>query len=94
MSNARMAAHTASSWQSQPHVWKKMAPAAGSGSRITARPCRPMTRSRLTTPSSSSVARLRRRAVASANAKSAMPIPTKTSRLVIAQAGIRAVRTT
>ena len=40
MSNARIATQTARSCISQPSVWKRIAPAAGSGAFITAEPCR------------------------------------------------------
>ena len=72
-----------------------MASVAPTGERMTLSPCRDIVTSRRTAPTPSSVRAVGRVfALTKAKAKSATPMPTNTSRLVIAQAGIFAVSTT
>ena len=94
MSNARIAVKTASSWQIQPSIWKKIAPAAGHGRCMTARPSRAIAITRLTEPMPSSRVRPAERALNRAKMKSAAPIETTATRLEYAQAGILAVART
>ena len=95
MSNARIAVHTAKSWQIQPNVWKKIAPAAPSGERITPRPSRVIATSRLmrVAPSCTNVS-CGRRALTKANRKRPMPMQIATMSVARADVGMFAVATT
>ena len=72
-------------------IWKSAATAAAPGACSTPRPCRPISTSRGSGRAPPSPSGRRCRALANANANSAKPIATTTTRLVIAQWGIRAV---
>src|SRR5581483_11630293 len=92
MWNARIAAHTAASWHTQPASWNAPAVSAAVGSRMTPSPNRIRARSARTLPSPSTCEW--RRAVNHAAAKSAMPAPMTTTKLVNAHDGSFAANST
>ncbi len=93
MSNACIAVHTAASCSSQPENWRVPALSAGSGSCMIASPSRSPTSRRRTEPRLS-ICVLWRRAVTHANANSAKATKPTTIRLVTAQCGTFAVKST
>ena len=93
ISNAFIAAQTASSWQSQPrHLEARPRSPPASGARMIASPRRASMRSRRTRPSPSSASACCRRAPTSANAKAASPIPSTTASVISAQCGTFAAK--
>ena len=93
MSNARIATHTASSWNSQPRHWKKIASAIRAGERKTSSPTRAIA-SRRRRRLSSSTTGLRSRDVINAMTSRMPPIAAAIAMLVSAQCGIFAVSST
>ena len=94
MWNARIAAQTASSWQTQPAIWNEIASAMPTGERITPKPWRAIATTRRAAPRPSRRLPWSVRALTIANVNRPRPMPTTATRMVIAHAGTFAVTST